>query len=136
KVSLQSCSDPSCGADGNGFLATALRLNGDQFTTIPVAERLDGGEQIRILPQVAFGGPADGLNMKTVLYFTTNVPSGVFGTADIFDDDGNPLPASADGAAPASSMTVTVPGNRVVRIVLSSDQTLRSGWIRLTLPGT
>ena len=134
KISLDSCSSPTCTfAGGAGFLATALRLNGNQFTTIPVAARPSGGNQVRILPQVAFGGPAGGLNMKTVLYLTTNVVSGVFGTADIFDNDGNPLPASADGAAPSSSIPFTVPGNRVSRIVLSGDQTLRSGWIRLTL---
>jgi len=74
--------------------------------------------------------------MKTVLYFTTNVATGVFGTADIFDNDGNPLNASADGATPAASFTFTVPGNRVSRIVLSGDQTLRSGWVRLTLSGS
>jgi hypothetical protein len=74
--------------------------------------------------------------MKTVLYFTTNVTTGVFGTADIFDNDGNPLKASVNGEAPASSFTFTVNGNRVSRIVLSGDETLRSGWIRLSLPGT
>ena len=137
KISLDGCGSSACSfAGGNGFLATAVRLNGDQFTTIAVADRPDGGDQIRILPQVAFGGPAGGLNMKTILYFTTNVSSGVFGTADIFDDNGNPLAASADGAAPGATITFTVPGNRVSRIVLSGDSTLRSGWIRLTLPGT
>src|SRR5262245_59537373 len=138
KISLDSCSSPTCNfAGGNGFLATAIRLNGAQFTTIPVSQRSSGGDpSVRILPQVAFGGPSSGLNMKTVLYFTTNVSTGVFGTADIFDNDGNALMASADGAAPASSITFTVPGNRVSRIVLSGDQTLRSGWIRLTLSGS
>ena len=137
KVSLDGCGSSACSfAGGNGFLATAVRLNGDQFTTIAVADRPVDGDQIRILPQVAFGGPGDGLNMKTVLYFTTNVSSGVFGTADIFGDNGNPLAASADGAAPAASIAFTVPGNRVSRIVLSGDSILRSGWIRLTLPGT
>ena len=134
KVSLDSCSSSTCSFAGGGMLATAIRLNGDQFTTIPVAEREDG-EQTRVLPQVAFGGPAGGINMKTVLYLTTNVTTGVFGTAAIFDNDGNPLVASADGAAPASSITFTVSGNRVTRIVLSGDATLRSGWIRLTLSG-
>ena len=135
-VSLDSCSSSSCSfPGGNGFLGTAIRLNGAQFTTIPVTAR-DVGDPVRVLPQVAFGGPAGGLNMKTVLYFTTNVVTGVFGTADIFDNDGNPLMASADGGAPSSSITFTVPGNRVGRIVLSGDQTLRSGWIRLTLPSS
>ncbi len=137
ELSLDSCSDSSCSfAGGSGFVATAVRVNGDQFTTIPVAERPTSGDPIRILPQVAFGGPSSGLNMRTVLYFTTNISTGVFGTAEIFDNDGNPMVASADGAAPSSSITFTVPGNRVSRVVLSGDQTLRSGWIRLTLPGT
>lgn len=137
KVSFDSCSSSSCNfAGGNGFLGTAIRLNGDQFTTIPVADRPMDGNQVRVLPQVAFGGPANGLNMRTVLYLTTNVSTGVFGTADIFDNDGNPLAASADGAAPASSIAITVAGNQVKRIVLSGDATLRSGWIRLTLSGT
>src|SRR5262245_9676702 len=109
KISLDSCSSSSCSfAGGNGFLATAIRLNGDQFTTIPVSERQPGGDEVRILPQVAFGGPSAGLNMKTVLYFTTNVATGVFGTANIFDNDGNPLNASADGGPPASSIAFTV----------------------------
>ena len=135
KVSLDSCSDTSCSFAGGSFVAAAVRLNGDQFTTIPVAEAATDGEQVRILPQVAFGGPAGGLNMKTVLYFTTNVSTGVFGTAEIFDNDGKPLAASPDGAALSSSITFTVNGNRVNRIVLGGDQTLRSGWIRLTLSG-
>jgi hypothetical protein len=137
KVSLDVCSSATCTVAGlNGVLATAIRLNADQFTTIPVIARTSSGDQVRILPHVAFGGSTTGLNFKTVLYFTTNVSSGVFGTADIFDNDGNPLAASADGAAPSSSITFTVPGNRVSRIVLSGDQITRSGWIRLTLPGT
>ena len=71
--------------------------------------------------------------MKTVLYFTTNVATGVFGTAQIFDNDGNPLQASADGGAPSSTITITVSRHRVTRVVLSGDETLRSGWIKLTM---
>src|SRR5262249_38899956 len=85
---------------------------------------------------VAFGGPSAGLNMTTVLYFTTNVSTGVFGTADIFDNDGNHLQAFVDGGAPVSTFTFTVAGKRVTRMVLSGDQTLRSGWIQLTLPSS
>jgi hypothetical protein len=137
KLSLDSCSSPSCNlAGGAGLVATALRLNGGQLTTIPVADRPAAGEQVRYLPQVAFGGPAAGLNMTTILYLTTNVATGVFGTAEIFDNDGSPLPASADGAALSPSIPFTVSGNRVTRIVLSGDQTLRSGWVRLTLSGS
>ena len=135
ELSIDSCSDTSCSSAGGAVVTTAVRLNGDQFTTIPISADTTGGAQVRILPQVAFGGPANGLNMKTVLYFTTNVATGVFGTADIFDNDGNPLLASANGATPSSSIMFTVNGNRVSRIVLSGDDTLRSGWIRLTLSG-
>jgi hypothetical protein len=73
--------------------------------------------------------------MKTVLYLTTNVSTGVFGTAEIFNDDGTPLSASADGGASSASFPFTVQGNRVTRIALSGDDTLRSGWLRLTLSG-
>jgi len=136
ELSLIACSTVSCQFIGSAnFVATVLRLNGDQFTTIPVTATTTDGTQTRILPQVAFGGPDTATNMKTVLYFTTNVSTGVFGTADIFDDNGSPLAASANGAAAASSFTFTVPGGRVTRIVLTGDQTLRSGWIRLTLSG-
>jgi len=136
KVSMDQCSSSACtSAGGNGFLATAVRLNGDQFTTIPVADRPPDGDQIRTFPQVAFGGPAGAINMTTVLYLTTNASTGVVAIADIFDDNGNPLAASANGAAPASSIPITVLGNRVTRVVLTGDGTLRSGWMRLTLPG-
>ncbi|HEU5239023.1 MAG TPA: hypothetical protein VFU37_17970 [Pyrinomonadaceae bacterium] len=124
---------------GNGFVATALRLNGDQFTTIPVVQTPNPGDAVpttRVLPQVAFGGSASGVHLNTVLYFTTTVSTGVFGTAQIFDDDGNPLAASADGAPPATSFTFTVPGNRVTRVVLTGNDTLRGGWILLTLPSS
>jgi hypothetical protein len=135
KISIDACSNANCTSPGGDFIATAVRLNVDQFTTIPVIGDIDTGDQVRLLPQVAFGGPDAGIHMKTILYFTTNVTSGVFGTADIFDNDGAPLAASANGAAPATSIPFTVPGNRVTRIVLDGDQTLRSGWARLTLSG-
>jgi len=134
EIALDSCLGATCNFVGtDGFLATAIRLNGDQFTTIPLVERAATGALTRIFPQVAFGGPSGGLNMKTVLYFTTNVATGVFGTAQIFDNDGNPLQASADGGAPSSTITITVSRHRVTRVVLSGDETLRSGWIKLTM---
>jgi hypothetical protein len=136
KISLDSCASPSCNFQGqSGFLATAIRLNGDQFTTIPVTARQSEGAEFRILPQVAFGGPANGVNMKTILYLTTNVSAGLTVTAELFDNNGNALQASADGAAESSSIRLTVPGNRVARVVLTGNDTLRSGWIRLSLPG-
>jgi hypothetical protein len=139
KVSLDSCSTTTCTSVSNGFAAIALRFNGDQFTTIPVAQTPGPGDAVpttRILPHVAFGGSSSGVHFNTVFYFTTTVSTGVFGTAQIFDNDGNPLAASANGAAAASSFTFTVAGNRVTRIVLTGDETLRGGWIQLTLPAS
>jgi hypothetical protein len=140
KISLDSCLDASCTVGGgNGFIATALRLNGNNFTTIPVAQTSNPGDALpttRVLPHVAFGGSSSGVHLNTVLYFTTTVPTGVFGTAEIFNDDGSPLAASVDGAAPATSFTFTVPGNRVTRVVLTSNETLHGGWIKLTLPSS
>jgi hypothetical protein len=134
QISLDSCASSSCSfAGGNGFAAAAVRLNGDQYTTIPINDRNADSNYnpVRFLPQVAFGGPAGGVNMTTILYFTTDIASGVFGTAQIFDDNGNPLSASVNGAAPSSSFTFTVPGDRVSAITLTGDSVLRSGWIQL-----
>jgi hypothetical protein len=134
QVSLDACSDTTCTAAGTGgFLATALRLNGSQYTTIPVISRPNGGDLIRVLPQVAIGGPSGGINYNTILYLTTDQAAGVSGTIDIFDDNGNPLPASANGAAQASSIPFSVLGSRVTRIVLSGGPIEQSGWIRLTM---
>jgi hypothetical protein len=72
--------------------------------------------------------------MKTILYLITNVPSGVSVTGNIFDDNGNALAASVDGAPAAPSFTLTVPASGVARVVLTGDQTLHGGWVRLTLP--
>jgi len=100
-----------------------------------VARQFGDGKQTRILPQVAFGGPSDGINMKTVLYFTTNAASGVSGTAQIFDHDGNLVLTAVDGKPPSPTIDITVFRNHVSWMVLGGDQTLRSGWLRLTLSG-
>jgi hypothetical protein len=137
ELTLDSCSNQFCNtAGGNGFVATVLRVNGNQLTSIAVAARGANNKQTYILPQVAFGGQVTGQNMKTVLYFTTDETNGVAGTIELFDNDGNPLTASADGGSPTSAVVFTVPSNRVTRIVLSGDSTLRSGWARVTLPST
>jgi hypothetical protein len=137
KVSLDSCSNSSCTAPGgNGFVATVLRLNGDQLTSIAVAERSANDDDVHLLPQVAFGGAAGGQNMKTILYFTTNASAGVAGVVNIYDNDGNPLNASVNGGASTSVFSFTVQSNRVTKIVLTGDNTLRSGWAKVTLPST
>jgi hypothetical protein len=69
------------------------------------------------------------------LYLTTPVTAGVTGVADIFDDNGNPIAASANGGTPSSHFAFTVLGSRVMKIELSGDVTLRAGWVQLTLPG-
>jgi hypothetical protein len=136
QVSIDSCSTSTCAAAGTGgFIATALRLNGSLFTTLPVVPRGTTTSVVRVLPHVAFGGDPNGVNFKTALYLTTSVTAGVTGVADIFDDNGNPIAASANGGAPSSHFAFTVLGSRVMKIVLSGDVTLQAGWLRLTLPG-
>ncbi len=135
QVSIDSCSTSACSAASSlGFVATALRLNGSLFTTLPVVPSGSTTSLIRLLPHVAFGGDPAGLNFKTALYLTTTVTGGVTGVADIFDDNGNPIAAAANGGVPSSHFAFTVLGNRVMKIVLSGDASLRAGWVRLTLP--
>jgi hypothetical protein len=136
QVSIDSCSTSACTAAGTGgFIATALRLNGSLFTTLPVVPRGTTTSVLRFLPHIAFGGDPNGVNFKTALYLTTPVTAGVTGVADIFDDNGNPIAASANGGTPSSHFAFTVLGSRVMKIVLSGDVTLRAGWVQLTLPG-
>jgi hypothetical protein len=89
-----------------------------------------------VLPQVAFGGNPNGVNYQTILYLTTTATNGVAGTVDIFDDNGNPIAASPNGDVPSAHFNFSVLGLRVTRIVLSGDNTLHVGWIRLTLPAS
>jgi hypothetical protein len=136
QVSIDSCSTSACTAAGTGgFITTALRLNGSLFTTLPVVPRGTTTSVLRFLPHIAFGGDPNGVNFKTALYLTTPVTAGVTGVADIFDDNGNPIAASANGGTPSSHFAFTLLGSRVMKIVLSGDATLRAGWVQLTLPG-
>src|SRR5262249_1885988 len=92
QVSIDACSTSACTTAGSaGFIATALRLNGSLFTTLPVVPRGTTTNIVRLLPHVAFGGDPNGVNFKTALYLTTSLSSGVTGVADIFDDNGNPI---------------------------------------------
>jgi hypothetical protein len=138
QVSLVSCLTSACTTGGGpGLIATALRLNlnNNSFTAIPVIQTPQGGDLVRVLPQVAVGGNPNGVNFQTILYLTTEASGGVTGAADIFDDNGNAVSVSANGGAPSSHFTFTVLGNRVNKIVLSSSNTaVQVGWVRLILP--
>jgi hypothetical protein len=136
QVSIDSCSTSACTAAGTGgFIATALRLNGGLFTTLPVVPRGTTTNTVRLLPHVAFGGDPNGVNFKTALYLTTSVPGGVTGVADIFDDNGNPIAAFTNGSSTSSShFAFSVLSGTVMKIVLSGTATLQAGWVRLTLP--
>jgi hypothetical protein len=144
---LTSCSTTACTAPGpTGFIATALRLNlsSNSFTAVPVVQASSTGTLVRVLPHIAFGGSPSGVNFQTTLYLTTfsgftssGTPgslSGVTGQASMFNDNGNPIAASANGGAASSSFTFSVLSNRVTKIVLTGSSTLQAGWIQITLP--
>src|SRR5262249_47653635 len=137
QISIDACSTSACTTAGTGgFIATALRLKGSLFTTLPLVSRGTTTDEGRFLPHVAFWGEPDGVNFMTALYLTTAVPAGVTGVADIFDDNGNPIAVSANGGAPSSHFAFTVLNMRVMKIVLSGNATLQAGWVRLTLPAS
>jgi hypothetical protein len=133
---LTSCADTTCQTQGPGFIATALRLNMNinYFTTVPVAQFAAGGTLVRVLPHLAFGGDPSGLNFQTTVYLSS--PNNVTGQANMFDDQGNPIAASANGGPASSSFTFTVQSNRVTKIVLTGTSTLQAGWMQITLPST
>ncbi|HEY2381829.1 MAG TPA: hypothetical protein VGK48_11680 [Terriglobia bacterium] len=134
QLQLLSCTTTACTAAGPGFVATALRLNlaNNSFTALPVEQSATAGSQI--VPHIAFGGDPNGINLQTVLYLTNPSLSGVTGQASLFDNNGNPIAASANGGAPQSSFAFTVLGGGVMKITLSGGSTLQQGWVFLTLP--
>lgn len=130
---LTSCTTTACTAAGPGFIATALRLNmaNNSFTAVPVESTPSAGSQV--VPHVAFGGDPNGTNLQTVLYLTNPSLTGVTGLANIYDNNGNPIAASANGGAAAASFTFTVLGGGVMKITLSGGSTLQQGWVTLTM---
>jgi hypothetical protein len=142
QVSLDSCSSTTCTAsnftDTPGFIATALRFDtaASIFTTIPVIQSPTGGSTVRVLPQVAVGGDPGGPNYQTILYMSTTATNGVSGVANFMDNNGNLIPALANGTPTSGQFNFTVLNNRVTKIILSGSSTLRSGWVSLTLPGS
>jgi hypothetical protein len=151
-LALYSCTSAatttSC-AGGPGFIATALRLNGSAFTALPVTQTIQQDTTVRVLPHIAFGGSPSGTNFQTILYLTTfsgftgsttgSAPASttpVTGQASMFDDNGNPISASANGGAPSASFTFNVLSNHVTKIVLSGGNALQAGSILITVPST
>jgi hypothetical protein len=147
---LYSCTSTatttSC-TNGPGFIATALRLNGSAFTALPVTQPAQTDTVVRVLPHIAFGGSPSGVNFQTILYLTTfsgftstAVGAGpvsttpVSGQASMFDDNGNPISASANGGAPSASFAFNVLANHVMKIVLSGGATLQAGSILISVP--
>jgi hypothetical protein len=135
EVGLTSCTTTACTALGPGLIATALRLNiaTGLFTAVPVVPTPLGGEVVRNIPHIAFGGSPPGINFQTVLYLTNPTSSAVFGTANLFDNNGNPIAATANGGAtPLSSFPFSALPGSVFKITLSGGSALQSGWLQLT----
>jgi hypothetical protein len=134
QVRLSSCTTTACTAAGPGLIATALRLNiaTGLFTAVPVVPTPLGGAVVRLIPHIAFGGSPAGVNFQTVLYLTTT-SSGLTGQANLFDNNGNPIAATANGGAtPVSGFRFSVEAGSVFKITLSGGSALQQGWLQLT----
>lgn len=135
EVGLTSCTTTACTADGPGVIATALHLNiaTGLFTAVPVVPTPPFGEMVRVIPHVAFGGSPAGINFQTILYLTNPAGGGVSGTVSLFDNNGNPIAATANGGAtPVSSFAFSVLPGSVFKITLSGGSALQQGWLQLT----
>lgn len=137
EVALTSCTTTACTAAGPGLIATALRLNiaTGLFTAVPVVPTPSGGASVRLIPHIAIGGAPGGINFQTVLYLTNPTGSSITGgQINLFDNNGNPLAASANGSAAATSFPFSFAAGSVFKIALSGGSTLQSGWAELTVP--
>lgn len=135
EVGLTSCTTTACTALGPGLIATALRLNISTglFTAVPVGPTPLGGAVTRLIPHIAFGGSPADIHFQTVLYLTNPAGTGVTGQASLYDNNGNPIAATANGgSAPASSFPFSVLAGSVFKITLSGGPALQQGWLQLT----
>jgi hypothetical protein len=134
-VGLKSCTTTACTTDGPGLIATALRLNmaTGLFTAVPVVPTPSVVAAVRLIPHIAFGGSPAGIHFQTILYLTNPTSSGVSGTVNLLDNDGNPLAATANGGAtPLSKFSFSVLPGSVFKITLSGGAALQQGWLQLS----
>lgn len=139
EVGLTSCTTAACTTGGPGLIATALRLNTATglFTAVPVVPTPPYGAIARVIPHIAFGGSPAGINFQTVLYLTNPTGTALRGQIKLFDNNGNPIAATANGSAtPLSSFPFSVLGESVFKITLSGGSALQQGWLQLTQSDT
>jgi len=132
KISIDSCSTSSCRfAEAVFYWSTAIRLNGDQFTTNSCHRRAVDGDQVRILSSSLWRAGRR-TNMKTVLYYHHKF-STECSVQPTFRYRRKSLTASTESAG-LRRRFFHCAGNRVRRLYERQSK-LRSGWIRLTAVG-
>lgn len=78
------------------------------------------------LPHVAVGGP---FTTIVTIAATTVLPQTL--TLQLYDDQGNPMPASIDGGAPAATFSLALPGRTIRVLVLAAAGPARAGWVAI-----
>jgi photosystem II stability/assembly factor-like uncharacterized protein len=113
------------------FRGTTNQRNEFLITTTPVADLAQSVSYDPIyFPHFADGG---GYATSLILLNTSNRTE--FGSLQILDDSGAPLPVTQVGGSPGSSFAYSIPAGGILRFQTDgSPADIKTGWIRLT-PG-
>jgi hypothetical protein len=85
------------------FAVLGLRFSGSEFSTLPVTGTAAGGNTSIVLPQFAMSG-----GWATQFALVNNGSAEAKGHIDIFDNSGNPMPVTLNGAK-QSTFSYTIP---------------------------
>ncbi len=119
--------------DGQRFAGITLRLNGDQFTSLPmVAPPAAGSTTDRLIfPQVA-DGLLGKLKYATSLILMNNSTDRATGRIALFKSDGTPMVVTIAGKT-AALFDFDLPARAVTRLVTSGSGDAKVGWCRVSM---
>ncbi len=119
--------------DGKKFAGITLRLNGDQFTSLPMVAPPSAMNNTKLLvfPQIA-DGLLGKLKYATSIILINNTASRATGKIELFKSDGTPMLVTMGGKT-AASFDFDLAVRAVTRLVTSGTGDAKVGWSRVTM---
>src|SRR5262249_44118256 len=85
-----------------------------------------------VVPQVAIGGDADGLNYVTLLQLANNNSATINGRLAILSDTGTAVSAIFDGQAPQTTLDITLASGEARQIQITFSGIITAGSLVMT----
>ena len=119
--------------DGRKFAGITLRLNGDQFTSLPMVAppAADRTANRLIFPQIA-DGLLGKLKYATSVILINNTANRATGKIDLFKSDGTPMIVTIGGKT-STSFDFDLAARAVTRLVTSGAGDAEVGWCHVSM---